>query len=308
MLRYRKYFYILSFTLVAGSIFALLFLGLRLGIDFTGGSMMEVAFKDTAPSHEMITNALAEFELGEVVIQGTGQAGMILRFREVDEILHQKILGKLQGLGSGNSASTSVSSVEERRFEAVGPVIGKEIKEKTFWAILLAIILMLIYVAWAFQRVSFPVRSWVYGIVAIITLCHDVLITVGVFSLLGYILHIEVGVPFIAAMLTVWGYSVNDTIVIFDRIRENLLRQGSGFDFGKIIDQSVRQTFVRSLNTSLTVLFSLLAIFFFGGESIRYFVLALIVGVVIGSYSSLFLASPLLFSWAMLERRKKGKS
>ena len=270
--------------------------------------MMEVAFKDTAPSHEMITNALAEFELGEVVIQGTGQAGMILRFREVDEILHQKILGKLQGLGSGNSASTSVSSVEERRFEAVGPVIGKEIKEKTFWAILLAIILMLIYVAWAFQRVSFPVRSWVYGIVAIITLCHDVLITVGVFSLLGYILHIEVGVPFIAAMLTVWGYSVNDTIVIFDRIRENLLRQGSGFDFGKIIDQSVRQTFVRSLNTSLTVLFSLLAIFFFGGESIRYFVLALIVGVVIGSYSSLFLASPLLFSWAMLERRKKGKS
>jgi preprotein translocase subunit SecF len=295
MVKYRKYFYTLSLSLTLASIIAIAVFGLRFGIDFTGGSMMEILFSKMRPTHEAIRNALVEFELGEVVIQDSEEQGMILRFREVNDTLHQSIVSKVETLGS----------FEERRFEAVGPVIGEEVKRKTIWAIFLAIFLMLFYVTWAFRRVSFPVGSWVYGVIAAITLCHDVLITLGVFAILGYILHVEVGVAFVAALLTIWGYSVNDTIVIFDRIRENVLRQGSTFNFGEVIDKSVRQTFIRSLNTSLTVLFVLAAIFFFGGETIRYFVLALIIGVVVGSYSSLFIASPLLFSWSMLKMRKR---
>lgn len=295
MIKHRKYFYTLSLLLTGGSIIAMAVFGLRFGIDFTGGSMMEVLFSEKRPTHEIIRNAFQEFELGEVLIQDSEERGMIFRFREVNDTLHQSILNKIETVGV----------FEERRFEAVGPVIGEEVKRKTIWAIFLAIILMLFYVAWAFRRVSFPVGSWVYGAIAVITLCHDILITLGVFSLLGYILHVEVGVAFVAALLTIWGYSVNDTIVIFDRIRENVLRQGSMFDFGEVIEKSVRQTFIRSLNTSLTVLFALAAIFFFGGETIRYFVLALIIGVVVGSYSSLFIASPLLFSWSMLKIRKR---
>ncbi len=297
MIKYRKYFYTLSLSLVLTSVIALAIFGLRFGIDFTGGSMMEVLFTGSSrPSHEAVRDAMSDFELGEIVIQDSGEGGMILRFREVNETLHQNLLNKVKTLGD----------LEERRFETVGPVIGEEVKQKTFWAVGLAVVLMFFYVAWAFRRVSFPVNSWVYGVIAVITLCHDVLITLGLFALLGYISHVEVGVAFVAALLTIWGYSVNDTIVIFDRIRENVLRQGSVFDFREVIDKSVRQTFVRSLNTSLTVLFALLAIFFFGGETVRYFVLALIAGVVVGSYSSLFIASPLLFSWHMLKRRRNA--
>jgi preprotein translocase subunit SecF len=297
MIKYRKYFYTLSLILVGGSVIALAIFGLRFGIDFTGGSTLEVLFTDSRPTHEAVRDALADFKLGEIVIQDSADRGMILRFREVNETVHQNIVTKVKTLGELN----------ERRFEAIGPVIGEEMKQKTFWAIGLAILLMLFYVAWAFRRVSFPVGSWVYGVIAVITLCHDVLITIGLFALLGHFAGVEVGVAYVAALLTIWGYSVNDTIVIFDRIRENVLRQGSSFDFGEVIDKSVRQTFVRSLNTSLTVLFALLAIFFFGGETVRYFVLALITGVIVGSYSSLFIASPLLFSWYMLKMRRRGR-
>jgi preprotein translocase subunit SecF len=194
------------------------------------------------------------------------------------------------------------------RFDSVGPVIGDETKQKSIWAIFLLIILILIYIAWAFRRISRPLKSWQYGVAAIIALVHDVLISMGAISLLGHFLNIEVGAPFVAALLTILGYSVNDTIVVFDRIRENILRKGSTFDFAEIINKSVAQTFVRSLNTSLTVLFALSAVFIFGGETIHYFALTLIIGIAVGTYSSIFIASPLLFSWSMLKLRKPTRT
>lgn len=295
MLKYRKIYYTFSSILVIASIISIATVGLNFGIDFTGGGVMEVDFKAERPNHEQVRVALADVDLGETIIQDIGTSGLILRFKNIDEAVHQSALNKFETLGE----------FEELRFESIGPVIGSETKRKSIWAILLVLVAILAYVAWAFRRMSFPLKSWKYGIVALITLFHDVLITVGVFSIISHFLGIEIGVPFVAALLTIFGYSVNDTIVIFDRIRENVLRQGRTFDFAEVINKSVGQTYVRSLNTSLTTLFVLLAIFLFGGLTIKYFVLALIIGVSVGTYSSLFLASPLLFSWSVIKLKKK---
>ena len=295
MLKHRKIYYTLSLVLVIASVISLASFGLNFGIDFTGGSIMDIEFRDGRPSHEEIRFALGETDLGEIIIQDIGDAGLILRFKNIEETVHADVSEKLKSLGE----------FDERGFQSIGPVIGEETKRKSIWAVSLVFIMILVYVAWAFRRVSFPLKSWKYGVVALITLFHDVLITVGIFSVIGHFLNVEVGAPFIAALLTILGYSVNDTIVIFDRIRENVLRQGSIFNFADVINRSVKQTYVRSLNTSLTTLFVLLAIFFFGGVTIKYFVLLLIIGVTVGTYSSLFLASPLLFSWSVIKLKNR---
>ena len=295
MLKHRKIYYTLSLALVIASVVSLASFGLNFGIDFTGGSSMDIEFRDGRPSHEEIRFALGETDLGEIIIQDIGDAGLILRFKNIEETVHADVSEKLKSLGE----------FDERGFQSIGPVIGEETKRKSIWAVSLVFIMILVYVAWAFRRVSFPLKSWKYGVVALITLFHDVLITVGIFSVIGHFLNVEVGAPFIAALLTILGYSVNDTIVIFDRIRENVLRQGSIFNFADVINRSVKQTYVRSLNTSLTTLFVLMAIFFFGGFTIKYFVLILIIGVVSGTYSSLFLASPLLFSWSVIKLKNR---
>lgn len=295
MLRYRKIYYALSGSLMLLSVFFILIFGLRFGTDFKGGSIMEVSFAAQRPNHEKVRAALADFELGEMILQDSGARNILLRFKEVNETVHRGIRDKLGTLGQ----------MEERRFESVGPAIGEETKKKALVSIGLVIAMIMAYVAWAFRKVDFPVRSWKYGVITAVTLIHDILITVGAFALLGYFLHVEVDVSFIAALLTILGYSVTDTVVVFDRIRENVLRQGSAFDFGEVINKSVSQTFARSFVTSFTTLLALIAIFFFGGETIKYFALALIIGITAGTYSSIFFASPLLFSWSMLRSRKK---
>jgi preprotein translocase subunit SecF len=304
MLRYRKYFYTLSALLVVASIISLVGFGLNFGIDFTGGSLMEVKFSESAenatttlamPTHAEVRGVFEEFDIGEVVVQGVGEDGFIMRFQDVNEDTHNNVLDSLGGLGV----------VEEIRFESVGPIIGEETKRKSAWAIALVLAMILIYVAWAFRKVSFPLSSWKYGVIALITLFHDIIITIGIFSLIGHFFNIEVGVPFVAALLTILGYSVNDTIVIFDRVRENIVRAGNVFEFANIINKSVSETYVRSINTSLTTLSVLLAVYLFGGATVQYFVLTLIIGIIIGTYSSLFVASPLLSSWTMLKRKGK---
>jgi len=308
MLKYRKYYYALSGILVIASVVSLAVFGLSFGIDFKGGSLMELEFTEERPDHNQVRNALADNDLGEVTIVDSGESGLILRFKDIDEAAHQEILQSFEKFAApagGEPRSDGRGEFEERRFESVGPVIGEETKSKSVWAIALVLVMILVYVAWAFRRLSFPLHSWQYGVVALVTLFHDVIITIGVFSLLGYLFNIEVGVPFVAALLTILGYSVNDTIVIFDRIRENVARQGSIFDFGEVINKSVREARVRSLNTSLTTLFVLVAILVFGGHTITYFILTLVIGVVVGTYSSLFIASPLLFSWSMLKIKKR---
>jgi preprotein translocase subunit SecF len=191
--------------------------------------------------------------------------------------------------------------VVQERFESIGPIIGKELTEKALWQIALVAIGILSYIAWAFRRISKLKEqgslSWKLGVVAIIAVIHDCLITVGVFAMLGKYLNVQIDSTFIAAILLVFGYSVNDTIVIFDRIRENLLKRKLSINLEDVINKSVAETAVRSFNTSSTTLLVLFTILLFGGGTIFYFILALIVGIGIGTYSSIFLAAPLLYEW-----------
>ena len=293
IIKYRKIFFVFSGLLVLASIVCLILWQLNFGIDFKGGSLSEIEWLSEKPSNSKVQDILASFNLGNITIQSTGEKGMILRLRDINEDIHQEILNKLKN---------EFGELEEKRFESIGPAIGAELKKRAFWSISLALVAILVFVAWAFRKVSFPVKSYRYGIIAVVALFHDVLITIGVFSVLGRFSGVEVGVPFVAALLTILGYSVNDTIVVFDRVRENLLSfKTKNEDFSEIVGYSLKQTISRSVNTSLTTLLVLFAIFLFGGATIKFFALALIIGIALGTYSSIFIASPLLVAW---ERRK----
>jgi len=237
---------------------------------------------------------LKVFNLGEIIVRSIGENGVILQFKGVDEENHQQILSVLN----------EVSPMSEKSFQYVGASVGRELRNKTQLAIFLALIAITLYIAFAFRKVSKPVSSWKYGITSLIALVHDVLIPIGVFSVLGKLYNIEITIPIVAALLTVLGFSVHDTIVIFDRLRENILRRGMG-EFGDTVNISLNQTIGRSLSTSFTTLAVLVAIFFFGGETLKYFSLALILGITLGTYSSLFLASPLLVSWQKIRSKKQ---
>lgn len=297
--------------MVAVALVAFIVFGLKLGIDFTGGSLMELEFSIPRPSNQQITEALDSIGLTNAVVQPIGDKGIIIRAQNVDEQTHQQILstlkekfkvtGQLQAEG-GTQIQYEAKILEEKRFDSIGPNIGAELKKKTIWAIIIVSIAIIAYIAWAFRKVSKPVASWKYGVIAVISLIHDIVITVGIFALLGKFYGMEVNAPFIAALLTIFGYSNNDTIVVFDRIRENLIRH-AGEDFEKIVDISINEVIVRSINTSFTVLLALFALLIFGGATIRDFVLALIIGVIIGTYSSVFLASPLLVVWEKLRAK-----
>jgi len=282
-LKYRKIYYIFSGILLISSLIFVLAFGLKLGIDFTGGSIMELEFQDGPPSNEIIEKKLADLNLGEVVLQPTGEKGMILRLKHIDGQTHEAILERLEG-------------AKEQSFEAIGPTIGKELTRKTEIAATLALLAIASYIAFAFRRLSYPAKSWQYGIATLIALFHDLLIPLGVFVVLGKFYNVEITIPLVAALLTILGFSVHDTIVVFDRIRENLLKRSSA-SFEEAVNQSLNQTLVRSINTVLTVLLTLFALYFFGGESLKYFALALIVGIISGAYSSIFIASPLIVSW-----------
>lgn len=294
MLQYRKIYYILSGALVVASIIFIAVFGLNFGIDFKGGSVMDVSFKETRPDNDLARSALVDIGIKEAMVQKAGERGMVIRLGEISEQKHQEIIAKLKSLGD----------FRENSFESVGPVIGSETKSKAVWATAIVLVMILVYIAWAFRKVSFPVGSWVYGLAALVALFHDVVITIGVFAIIGNFFNIEVGIPFVAALLTILGYSVNDTIVVFDRLRENVLKAPARFNFGDLINKAVRQTYVRSLNTSLTTFLVLFAVLLLGGETIKYFILTLIIGILAGTYSSIFLASPLLFSVYMFKFKK----
>ncbi|MDD4332918.1 MAG: protein translocase subunit SecF [Patescibacteria group bacterium] len=273
--------------------------GFKYGIDFTGGSLMEVKFLTERPAADRVTEALKVANPGELIIQPLDEKGMILRFQNTSEETHQavlKSLGSLAGAGENNS-----NQVEELRYESVGPSIGEELKRKAVYSIFFVLLGILIYITYSFRKISKPVASWKYGAAAIISMFHDAIITMGVFAVLGKYYGMEINTPFVTAILTVIGYSVHDTIVVFDRIRENLPK--SDLDFEGAVNMSVNQTLVRSINTSLTVILTLVAIIIFGGASIRTFALTLTIGIFFGTYSSIFLASPLLVIW---EKWKKN--
>jgi len=285
----RKIPYIVSGTLIILSLAAFFVWGLKLGIDFTGGSLLEIEFNSQRPSVESLQGKLRPLNLGNVVLQQTGEKDMLVRLRDLDEPTHQRVLAAL-------GQSDPQTGFVEKRFDSIGPTIGRELKRRAIYALILVVVMIVMYVAWAFRKVSRPVQSWKYGVVAIIALMHDVFIPTGVFAYLGHFKGVEVDALFITALLTILGFSVHDTIVVFDRIRENL-RRGRGKNFEDTVEISIRETMVRSINTSLTLFLVLLTLFFFGGESTKYFSLALIIGTIFGTYSSIFIASPLLVTW-----------
>jgi len=293
--KFRKLYFTFSGIFIIASIFALALWGLRLGIDFKGGSLLFGEFGQKSPSREEISTALESLDLGELIIQSSGERGVILRFKEIDETKHQQLLIVLNKIGG---------DFQEKSFESIGPSIGRELSANAFKAIALVLVLIVGYIAFAFRKVSYPLASWKYGVAALVALFHDVIIPLGLFAVLGRFYDIEISSGFIAAILTVLGYSVHDSIIVFDRIRENLIKhQGKSFD--ETIDKSVNQTFTRSLNTSLTVILVLLAIYFLGGESMKYIALVLMVGIGVGTYSSIFIGSTLLVSWSKFAMQKK---
>lgn len=283
-----------SSLLVIVSIVALAVWQLKFGIDFTGGSLLEVVYGGNRPSSEEVINQLKKFDLKELEVKPAGEKVMIFRTRTLDEETHQKVFTELK---------KNDATLVERSFDSIGPVIGAELRGKSLWAVTIALLLILGYITYAFRRVSFPVASWKYGASAILALFHDLLTTVGVFAILGHFAGVEITSSFIPAFLTVLGFSVHDTIVVFDRIRENLTKYKG--EFHEIVNKSLNETLVRSINTSLTVLLVLLAIFFFGGETIKQFSLTLLIGIALGTYSSIFVASPLLVVWHNLSKKKR---
>jgi len=257
---------------------------------------MELEFQSERSSLDNIQQILSGFDLGEIVMQPVNDNEMILRMKEIDGQTHENILLRLR----------ESYQVEEKSFEMIGPTIGKELKQKTINAIILVFLAITIYITIAFRKISWSaISSWQYGIASLLALFHDIIIPLGVLAVLGELYNVEITIPVIAALLTILGYSVHDTIVIFDRIRENLLKTRAK-SFEEIVDISLNQTLWRSISTVLTVLLVLFAIFFFGGQTLQSFSLTLIIGITSGAYSSIFIASTLLVVWARW-KQKKGR-
>ena len=287
----RKIWYTVSIILVSLSIIGWFLWGLKYGIDFTGGSLMDVSYAQQRPSMDQVKVAFEQIQLPSVIVQPAGERDYLLRFQNVDEAKHQEIISAISTIKIDNVENNTFT---ENKFESIGPSLGKELKSKAIQAIIIVLVFIVLYIAYAFRKVSKPVESWKYGVSAIIALTHDILIVTGVFVFLGKFAGVEVDSLFVTALLTILGFSVHDTIVTFDRIRENLFKSRSYENFEEIINISINQTMIRSLNTSLTTFLALMAILIFGGASTRYLALALSIGVVVGTYSSIFIASPLL--------------
>ena len=285
-LKYYKFWFFVSGVILAFGILSLSVYHLKLGIDFKGGSQMEFQFSGQTDVNK-VKGAISLQNLGSFQVQTASGNSLIIETLTLSKEQHDKLLAAVKN---------SAGNFTETHYDTIGPVIGKQLTQDAFLQLLFVSLGIILYIGYAFRKVTKPVTSWRFGGAAVIALFHDLLFVLGVFSLLGHFKGVEIDSLFVTAMLTVLGFSVHDTIVVFDRIRENLrLYPGQGIDF--VVNHSISQTIVRSLNTSLTVLFVLLSLLLFGGETIRYFVLALFLGIIVGTYSSIFIASPVLVLW-----------
>ncbi len=295
IVRHRKFFYSLSALLVIISILALSVWGLKPGVDFKGGSLIEVEYPvGSRPAIETIKTNLNALNLGEYSLRETGDSGLLIRTEELSPKLHEAVLIEL---------SDKMIKPEEKRFTSIGPVLGREALQKSWISVIMVLIAIVLFITFAFRRVSEPVSSWKYALIAIIALLHDVIIPAGAFALFGHFAGFEIDTLFVTAILVILGFSIHDTIVVFDRVRENLKRdkedkQKKSFEI--IVGQSINQTFVRSVNTSLTTLIAIFVLYLIGADATRHFALTLIIGITVGTYSSIFLGSPLLvtvYNW-----------
>jgi len=297
-LKHSKIFFIIAIIAVGTSIFSLFSFGLNLGIDFEGGSMVTVSYNDTVPSIDEVRNSLSGIdELSGLQVQALGEKEVSLKIKEKD-ISNETLSLMIESLPEGIDES-SVS------IETISPVIGKELKEKTLIVVVVALLAMLSYIALAFKSVTRPITSLQYGLSSTLMLFHDIIIPLGLMAFLGHYYGIQLSIPIVTAFLAIIGYSINNNIVIFDRIRENL-KTGNA-SYAEVVNKSLNETFVRCLNTSFTVLIVLVPLYYFFAteESLKYFSLIMGTGIIIGFFSSLFLASPLLVSWNNFKNRKK---
>lgn len=283
-----KIWFIFSGILILISVLAIVFWGLKPGIDFVGGTILEVDFPQTKERKTAeIKEALKDLNLENLTSTPTGQGSVILKFKPVEQEKKGEIIKKLQ---------EKIGETQELRFETVGPTIGRDLTKKAIIAVILASLTIILYLAYSFRGVPKPASSWAFGVNAVVALIHDITITTGTFTVLSRFFGWEIDSLFIVALLTILGFSVHDTIVVFDRIRENL-RQQPDLLIEQNANQSINQTIARSLNTSLTLILVLLALLLLGGSSLRPFIATLLTGVTIGTYSSIFIASPLLVLW-----------
>jgi len=293
----RKIWYAISLVAIIPGIISLMLFGLKLGIDFNSGQMTVVRGDVVAAK---LLPAAAAIGLRDVQIVPNGSGQTQIRFTDPSpqaqhEANHQKLKSALAAQG-----------VQELSFDSVGPTVSRDIARNALISLVIASLAIVLYVAFAFRNVPAPASSWSFGFMAIAALMHDALFVLGIFSLLGHFFQVEIDALFVTAILTVIGFSVHDTIVVFDRIRENLRREKGSFE--EIVNHSILETLARSINTSLTVILTLLALLLFGGQSIRYFVLALLIGVASGTYSSIFNASPLLVTWYDYRQKQLAKT
>jgi len=296
IINHRKLFFALSTILILGSFLAMFVYGLNFGIDFKGGSILEVSYSllpvenmTTRPDMESVKSRLDKLSLGTYILTPSGEANFILKTRDISPAEKSNVLNALSNDGS--------LTIKEERFNSVGPIVGSELKNKALIAILIVIICIVLFITFAFRKVSFPVSSWKYGLATIVALAHDVIIPTGIFVVWSHFRGGEIDLLFVTALLAILGYSVHDTIVVFDRVRENLRLSHdnrSKESFVETVGASVTQTFGRSINTSLTIFLALIALYFLGGEATRNFAFVLLIGVIAGTYSSIFIASPLL--------------
>lgn len=276
-LKYKSFYFIISGILVAVSIFSLLRFGLRPGIDFVGGSLIELAQEKNQISKAEIETLFTDQEITVQSMQKIGEKGLLIN----SQYIEQKKGEELKKL-----IKKSFAEIEIVRFETVGPTLGKELLVKTITAAVIAILGMLLYIAWAFKNIR-------YGIAAVLALLHDSIILLGSFSLLGHFAHVEIDTLFVTAVLTTMSFSVHDTVVVFNKVREKIHKTGD-VKITNFANEALTETMVRSVNNSLTILFMLLALILLGGETIRWFVTALLIGTLLGTYSSPFVAVPIL--------------
>lgn len=285
ILKYKKIFFAIAIILVGMSLAAIFSKGFNVGIDFTGGSVLEVSYANR-PSVELIKAKIIPL-VSSAEVQNFGENKIVIRTEPIDQVTKDSLLTAL---------SFDDYQATEERFNTIGPSVGRELQNKAIVSIIIISIVITLFIAFVFRKVAKPVSSWVYGIIAIIVLVHDVIIPAGIFAWFG----IQIDTLFIVGLLTVLGVSINDTIVVFDRIRENLAHKSghvSNSEFASIVGASINQTLLRSLMTSVTVLLALGALWIWGPETTRNLSVSMFLGMFFGTYSSIFIASPLLVVW-----------
>lgn len=298
VIKHRKIWFALSGLFIVLALLAMSTFGFNLGVDFRGGTITEVRYEGERPEKLVVDERVSALDLGGFSVRPSEGDRYIIRTRELSLEEGAALVGALP-------QDNGVSPIVERA-NTVGPIAGAELQRKALMAIVVVVLMIVLFVTFAFRKVSKPVSSWKYGLATIVALFHDVVVPTGIFVLLGHLYGVEIDLLFVTGLLAILGYSVNDTIVVFDRVRENLRineekRINESFD--KTVGNSVTQTLARSINTSLTLLVVLVALYAVGSAATRDFALLLIVGVIVGTYSSIFLASPLLVSFSKLGRK-----